>query len=573
MKKEEWIQIRQQGPGQFFDFVSCHRRGLSGGLKKRTLKEIGQAIAESLSAMANADGGTVLLGAEAAGEVLGIFFANKTYNLFMRALEKSAVPPLNFEVTQGEVEGQPLLKFTVIPSPAVHLLRNGKCYLRVGGQNVPISRERIAILKEGRFETWHEREVLSKSSLEDLEGNLVADFIGHLGVQEEAEKILHRPYGLIEYRDGKPLLTRAAAYLFGKDALRWHPRPGVEFVRFQGNEKGARNGYNVAERLRIEAPILRLIGEMESIIGERIKERIVRRDLFFREKFEYPAFAWREALINAVAHRDYSLEGGAVELWMFDDRIEVRSPGKLPGPVRIQQLLRQERVHYSRNPLMTRVLTDRGIMRALGEGLPQIFREMDHHGLNPPELKEEGNFCCLVFRNTPILDDSTLAWLQGFSGQALNLRQKRILAYARVRGMIFSSSDYQKFGVDRDTAYTEIKDLVNRGIVQPLRKRGKVYRLLEFDDQAASLPGLNWVRGILEKKGFFTLRDLKQPKAVSRRKALEMIRELARQGYFTLSGKGRATRFEPTEHLNLLLGEKNLRAETYPDAEKAKKGL
>jgi ATP-dependent DNA helicase RecG len=573
MEKEEWIQLRQQGPGQFSDFVSCYRRGLSGGLKKRTLKEIGQAVAESLSAMANADGGTVLLSAEADGEVPGIFLANRTYNLFLRALERSAVPPLTFEVRQEEMEGKALLQFTVVPSAAVHLLRSGKCYLRVGAHNVPITRERMAAFKEARFETWHEREVLPKSSLEDLEENLVADFIGHLGIQKEAEKILHRPYGLIEYRDGKPLLTRAAAYLFGRDPLRWHPRPGVEFVRFEGNEKGAKNGTNVAERLRIEAPILRLIGEMERIMGERIKERIVRRDLFFRERFEYPAFAWREALINSIAHRDYSLAGSAIEIWMFDDHLEVRSPGRLPGPVKIQQLLRQEKVHYSRNPLITRVLTDRGIMRALGEGLPQIFREMDHHGLNPPELREEGNFFCLVFRNTPILDDSTLAWLQRWSGQALNLRQKRILAYARVHGMIFSSSDYQKLGVDRDTAYTEIKDLVNRGMVQPLRKRGKVYRVLEFEGQGASLPGLPWVMEILEKKGFFTLQDLKQPRSVSRRKALEMMRELARQEYFTLSGKGRATKYEPTDRLNLLLGKKNGPAGTYQDGEKVKKGL
>jgi ATP-dependent DNA helicase RecG len=571
MEKEEGMQLEHRAPGQFRESVGCYQRGLSGRLIKRSLKEIGQELAESLSAMANADGGTVLLGAEADGEGPGIFSSNKTYNIFMQALEKSAVPPLRFQVTPVEMEGRPLIKFTVDPSPAVHLLRNRKCYLRVGAQNVHISGERIALLKEARFETWHEREVLSKSSLEDLEGNLVADFIGHLGVQEEAEKILHRPYGLIEYREGKALLTRAAAYLFGKDALRWHARPGVEFVRFQGNERGAGNEYNVAERLRIEAPILRLIGEMEGIIGERIKERIVRRDLFFREKFEYPAFAWREALVNAIAHRDYSLEGGAVELWMFDDRLEVRSPGKLPGPVKIQQLLRQENVHYSRNPLITRVLTDRGIMRGSGYGLPQIFREMDHYGLNPPELKEQGNFCILVFRNTPILEDSALVWLQKFSGQALNLRQKRILAYARVHGMIFSSSDYQKVGVDRDTAYTEIRDLVNRGIVQPLRKRGKVYRLLEFDDQASSLPGLDWVKEIVEEKGFFTLQDVKQPKSVSRRKALEMIRELARQGYFTLSGKGRRIRYEPTDQLHLLLEEKKVRAKTYPGTKKQRR--
>jgi len=561
MKEGEWLQLQEHGPGQFTDFVSCYRKSLTGKWPRRTLKEIVQAVAQSLSAMANADGGRVFLGAEAEGEVPGGFFDEKNRQLLFRGLEKEVIPPLQLEIPPEERAGQ-VLPITVKPSPLHHLLRNGKSYLRVGSQNILISRERMAALREAKFEAGHEREVLLKSSLEDLDRNLVAEFIQRSGIQEEAEKILHRPYGLIEYRDGQPLLTRAAAYLFGKDPLRWHPRPGVDFVRFEGEEKGKGSEHNVAERIRIEAPILRLVGEVESVIGGRIKERVVLQDLFFREKFEYPSFAWKEALINAIAHRDYRLEGNAVEVWMFDDRLEIRSPGSLPGPVKIQQLLRQEKAHYSRNPLITRVLIDAGIMRALGEGLPQIFREMVHHGLNPPELREEGNFFCLGLRNTPIFDEGTRDWLQKLSGHPLNSRQKHILAYARVHGMIFSSSDYQKFGVDRDTAYLEIKDLVQQGIVQPLKKHGKAYRVLTGESQAAALPGLSWVTEALEKKGFFTLQDVKQPKSISRGKALEMMRGLAQQGYFTISGKGRGAKYHPTERLPFQLADKNRRTES-----------
>jgi ATP-dependent DNA helicase RecG len=511
--------------------------------------------------MANADGGVVYLGVEAQGEAPESFFDEKNRQLLFRGLEKAAVPPLQLEVPPEGRAGQ-ALPITVKPSPLVHLLRNGKGYIRVGGENIPISRERMVALREAKFEAAHEREVLLKSSLEDLDRDLVAEFIQHLEIQGVAEKILHRPYGLIEYRDGQPLLTRAAAYLFGKDPLRWHSRPGVDFVRFEGKEKGNGSEHNVVERIRIEAPILRLIGEVETVIGGRIKERIVLQDLFYREKFEYLSFAWKEALINAIAHRDYRLEGNAIEVWMFDDRLEVRSPGNLPGPVRIQQLLRREKIHYSRNPIITRVLIDAGIMRALGEGLPQIFREMDHHGLNPPELREEGHFFCLALRNTPIFDEGTRDWLQKFGGQPLNSRQKHILAYARVHGMIFNSSDYQKFGVDRDTAYGEIKDLVQRGIAQPLKKHGKAYRVLTDEGQTVGLPGLSWVTEAIEKKGFFTLQDLKQPKSISRGKALEMMRELAEQGYFTVSGRGRGIKYHPTERFQLQFGNKNQSTES-----------
>jgi len=553
MPEKGSIQLAQQGAGQFLDLVSCYRKSPTGKMQKRTRREVVQAVAESLSAMANADGGTVLLGAEMGGEFSGIFLEDREGHFLIHALGSSGVPPLKFQVTPEEIEGKTLLRFTVFPSPAVQLLRNGKCFLRVGSQNVSLSRERISVLKESRWETWHEREVLPKSSPADLDETLVEEFIHRQNISGEAEKILYRPYGLIEYREGQPLLTRAAVYLFGKDPLRWHPRAGIDFVRFAGTEKGKGSEYNVVERVRLEAPILRLIGEMERVIGERLQERVLLRDLFFREKFAYPSFAWREALINAIAHRDYSLEGSSVEVRLFDDRIEVWSPGKLPGVVSIRQLLRQQRVHYSRNPLITRVLTDGGFMRALGEGLPRIFQEMERNGLNPPELREEGNFCCLVIRNTPIFDESTLAWLHQFREQDLHPRQKRILTYAKAHGMIFSSSDYQKLGVDRDTAYTEIKDMVKRGIVQPFKKHGKVYRILALEDWTASLPGLNWVMPAIEKKGFFTLGDLKQPQSVSRAKALDMMRELAKEGYLTPSGKGRATQYYPTEKLNLLL--------------------
>jgi len=143
----------------------------------------------------------------------------------------------------------------------------------------------------------------------------------------------------------------------------------------------------------------------------------------------------------------------------------------------LEQILRGKRTHYSRNPLMTRVLVDCGYMTATGEGLARIFHDMEKQGLNPPELKaEEGSFS-LILSHTPLMDEKTIAWLQQFSRYSMNPRQKRILVYAQAHGLIFSSMDYQRLGVDRDTAYAEIKELINLDIVQPLKKHGKVYRV------------------------------------------------------------------------------------------------
>jgi predicted HTH transcriptional regulator len=198
---------------------------------------------------------------------------------------------------------------------------------------------------------------------------------------------------------------------------------------------------------------------------------------------------------------------------------------------------------------MVRVLAESGHMRALGEGLLRMFEEMERHGLNPPEWREEGDFFCLVLRNTPVLDDSTLEWLKPFSRYPLSPRQKRILTYARVHGGIFSSSDYQKFGVDRDGAYVEIKALVRQGLVEPLKKHGKVYRVREIREAESPVPGLTWVMEFLKEKGYFTFQELKLPLSLSRKKARAFIRGLADEGYLSLSGKGKATRYQMTDKL------------------------
>ncbi len=165
---------------------------------------------------------------------------------------------------------------------------------------------------------------------------------------------------------------------------------------------------------------------------------------------------------------------------MFDDRIEVRSPGLPPSPVTIDQLRQQKRVHFPRNPLLVRVLADLGYLREMGEGIPRMFQEMDHHGLRPPEFSTEGFFFTVALHNTPIYDEATLRWLNQFGASTINFRQRRLLAYAYSHGKSFSTANYQNVGeVDRDTAYRDIRAMVKLGIVIPLKPKSRTYRIIE----------------------------------------------------------------------------------------------
>jgi ATP-dependent DNA helicase RecG len=155
---------------------------------------------------------------------------------------------------------------------------------------------------------------------------------------------------------------------------------------------------NVTKRLRIEAPLVKLIQQAYEQIQPFIPERQELVDLFFEERLEYPSFAWQEAIVNAVAHRDYRLTGIGIEVHLFDDRMEIWSPGELVEPVTLERLRNRERVHASRNPRIVRVLTEFGYMRELGEGIPRMFEVMERQGLHPPEFRMEGGRFVVTLR-------------------------------------------------------------------------------------------------------------------------------------------------------------------------------
>jgi len=116
-------------------------------------------------------------------------------------------------------------------------------------------------------------------------------------VKAAPEVVLSR-YRLTEGRNGKTALTLAALLLFGKDPGRWHPRCGIDFVKFEGAERRLGAELNIIKRVRIESPLVLLIEKAYETIQPHVRERQHLVDLFFVERWEYPAFAWQEAIVN-----------------------------------------------------------------------------------------------------------------------------------------------------------------------------------------------------------------------------------------------------------------------------------
>lgn len=540
--------------GQFLERKSALDRS-SGKPKRGNIRQIAWNIVETLSAMANADGGELIVGLEDNGDVTGVPHPEDRLAVLRRAAgeRQYVVPPLRYQVQDVmATTGELLLHFSIDWSPQVHQLADGRYLLRVGDSNVPFDAQRIAALKATKEQGLTERFYPSGATLDDLDLALVQSLADRLG-GGAPEEILRR-FRLIEGRSDRLVPNLAGLLLFGKDPQRWHPRCGVDIVRWEGTERRFGADLNIANRIPVEQPLAILVERAYDAIRPYIRERQQLQDLFFTERLEYPTFVWQEALVNAVAHRDYGIQGAQVEVWMFDDRLEIRSPGLPPHPVTIEALNRRERLHLSRSPIIMRMLAQLGYVRELGEGIPRMFNVMEREGFYPPAFENVGGtFFSVTLRNEPVYDRVTLGWLQQFDAFDLTGDQKRLLAYARVHGGEFTSREYQKLvGIDLYTASNSIKVLIRKGIAQSTGRGSRVYRIAGgYPTDGLPPEELVRVLGGLASEETVSNRRVRETLGVSRPTAARYLQEWVEAGWLSPVGSGRGSSYQRTSRLNV----------------------
>jgi ATP-dependent DNA helicase RecG len=238
--------------------------------------------------------------------------------------------------------------------------------LRVGDTIVKMEEPKIRALKLERLaESWINRP--SPMTLADLDLALIARAKAGAGYPDlsDTEYLLKRKHA--DRKGSGLVLRRAAELLFAREPD--HANAGVRIFQVLGTEIRVGALYNVEEKKpRIEGPLPDVIAQTFTIVAPLLRKPSRLRGIRFKETPEYPEFAWREAILNAIGHRDYGNQGRGVEVHLFDDRMEVTSPGGLTTEVRIQALRARERTHQSRNPRLVRALVDLGcVLRSEGD--------------------------------------------------------------------------------------------------------------------------------------------------------------------------------------------------------------
>jgi ATP-dependent DNA helicase RecG len=348
-------------------------------------------IADVVAAFANADGGLLFVGVEDDGTPSGHGYNDDAVEELLATPENRLQPEIRCRTGRVEVDGNEVLVFEVPQSTeAVMVIADGFPF-RVGAQIQREPQELINQRKQALRVVGYEQRFRAEATLDDLDLELAKRFLHRTPVNERPVKEALEYYGLIDQHLGQWKITNAAVLLFARrPALKWHPRAGVRVFRVAGRKRLHGRRRNVTQVGRADPPLAMALEEARTLCGAQVRQSERLNGLYFERVPEYPEFAWQEALVNAIAHRDYEVTSRETEVWFFDDRVEISNPGNLIAPVTLERLRQGGPAHGTRNPMLVRVLADIGAMRDEGEGVARIFDEMADRQLPEPDIECEG---------------------------------------------------------------------------------------------------------------------------------------------------------------------------------------
>lgn len=430
-----------------------------------------EVLAECLVAFANGDGGLIVLGLNEEGRRTQEIWSEEAEGA-LREAAGLCRPPVPSEWQMTETEWGSLIGIRVARSLDLHSLYDGRVLIRSGSRNRPLSGDEIRDLAGSKQTADFETDVVAGAHQDDFDPEIIREYLE--GREERGvARISSMEELLFEIgatdRTGQP--TTAGILLFGKNPQMFLPQSGVVFVKFPGTEPRSENGgIGYGRRDEIIGPLARLVARAWNIVFEEMRVGAAVDTLERKELTEYPRFAVREALVNAVAHRDYRIKGRRIEIRMYADRLEIISPGGLPGYMTLDNLVEE---HFSRNPRLVNGLYQWGYIEELGLGIDQMIEEMVEAGHAPPEFKATPHLFSVTLTARKERPE-TPKWTRN-----MNERQVRALAHVREYGSI-SNSEYRRLcpQVSAETLRLDLVDLVEKGLLLKIgSKKGTHYIL------------------------------------------------------------------------------------------------
>jgi ATP-dependent DNA helicase RecG len=367
-------------------------------LDRKSARIAARDLANSMIGFANAEGGFIVVGLHDES-VEGIGMEATRENELVQANLDFCVPPVRAETRsvdcineQGKADR--LLVIEIHPSEVVHANRRDEVFLRVGDENRRLGfTQRQELIYDKGQSSYETRP--SQAAFDSLNESLLDAYARALVAPDPIRLLRARELASDDH------LTVAGCLLFAEDPQRFLPEAYIRVVRYRGKDRGTGSRQQILDDIRVEGPLPEQMMDARDITREL---QPVRRALVESGKFGdvplVPEDAWLEGIVNAAIHRSYSAAGDHIRVEIFDDRIEISSPGRFPGLVDMTHPLDVTR--FARNPRIARVCSDLKFGQELGEGIRRMFEEMRAAGLNDPIYRQTSGSVQLTLLAEPV---------------------------------------------------------------------------------------------------------------------------------------------------------------------------
>ena len=369
---------------------------------RKSARKDPKSLSNHIVAFANADGGTLVIGIEDDFTVTGIDDYHERVNDILRVPYdycKPSVTVMTEFVDCIDYRGNPnhLLVMTIPQSAELHANQQDDVYYRMGDKSQKLNFDDRMHLMYAKGARYYEDEPVADSDISDIDMNLVSAYCEKIGYPKSADEYIRQNKEFIVTKSGREEMSGAAILLFGKNPQRFFKRARVRFIRYEGTEAKVGAEMNVIKDVVFTGTILEMVQKSIEFVRSQVKEHTyLGNEGRFVTVPEYPEFVWKELIVNAIAHRDYSIKGTDIQIKMFDDHMVVESPGILPGIVRLNNM---RVVHFSRNPKIAEFLHEYDYVQEFGEGVDRMYREMETAGLPMPEYVSNAFMLNATIRN------------------------------------------------------------------------------------------------------------------------------------------------------------------------------
>jgi ATP-dependent DNA helicase RecG len=390
-------------------------------------------LKDLIPAFAMTDGGLIVIGINDDRSLYGCELTQKIADAITRPAKDVGV---DVQLRPIEVDGVPVV---VVAVPEVRgriiTTSDGRLLRRVGSEIHPLVGDQLARFVREREDVPGEEEAVPQVNVDDFHLTAINQALGLDGrapvdLEEYLRALIDLDVAVPQAAPADPKVTVAAVILFAKDPRRFVAGAAVQLVRRSGVGPGTGP---TEDRSELAGPLAQLVDQSINFVSKHTKRYQVvlgsRRVIWP----EYPEEVLREALLNAFAHRDYGRRGTTVDVTVWDDRIEIRSPGGLPGPITLDNIRIE---HYSRNRRIMRALKLLGLVEEYGEGIDRMYEFMDARLMDPPVIVASPDSVTVTLRNRFLVSVEEQVWLSMLGHLNLTSQERRVLAIARREGSI-----------------------------------------------------------------------------------------------------------------------------------------